>query len=179
MTQTSTEVEGELAERLLWWLAAGGLLCGLADVVLFVGQVLARPGLVRDIILSWTSPGDWRDRLESFAFVTWWVQPPLLIIGSLALWRRKSSAKPILLSYAGLRFAAGLLIVARSLYDSIRVAGQLSLLARIEWAMHSIHEALINCIFAAVLFVCLTRLRLPQRARRPGGGFEPVMPPGV
>lgn len=173
--------ESELAERLLWWLAVGGVTLGIIDLALLIAELGVRPSWpswlrIRITSLYWGV--DWTEKMGLAQICLFCVQPVLLILGSLALWRRRAWAKQVLLVYVGLRFATILLSIALMLYRFWGEDSPWSLQLGLVRTVPEIHVRLVNCVFAVVLLVCLTRLRLPEHARRAGGGFEPVMRSG-
>lgn len=174
MTETSDRDE-ELTRRLLRWLAIGGLVLGLTALPAVAGglwQVYkGRAPLGRAI-----GPGfavAWHAHVALICAATC-----LLIVGSAGLLRIKRWARPVLLSYVAVRFAAILFAAAQTLLLLSFRRGQpgWSTTEMILQLCDLPGSMIAQSVVPTIVLACMMWLKQPAWANSPHGGFEPILP---
>jgi hypothetical protein len=183
METYASEAEAGQVDRLARWLAFGAIFFGVCSLLQAALLVLANGPSMLSRSGDGTSTFAW----YRVSFLIGIGASALLVVGGIALWRRRPWARVVLLVYAGLAIAVAafaavfnavfLLSQIRQATASTLPASQVLSGAReLAYLGYSILSMADNCLLPVIVLLCLTRLGVGTYSPGRSRGFQPVMP---
>jgi hypothetical protein len=159
----------DVAGRVVRWLAIGGVVFGISQVVATAAMLAAWwPSPIRQSI-----PLETTYRLVLTVSI---VAPLLLVLGSAGLLRQKGWARPVLTSYAILQILGSLATMVVRFAMTPPPTPEWTVGQQLAFALSVVGDLVLHCLYPAAIILCLVRPGLVKLAS-PAASTFPVLPP--
>ena len=161
----------DVAGRVIRWLAIGGVVFGISQVVATAATLAAWwPSPIRESIPLATTY-----RLVLTISI---VAPLLLVLGSAGLLRQKAWARPVLTSYAIIQILGSLATLVVRFAMNYPPTPNWTVGRQLAFALSVVGDLVLHCLYPAAIIVCFVRpglVKLPS----PAASTFPVLPPAT